>query len=512
MQSYTAFLHGENFTIISPLADLDLLAYFKGKYEDFNSRSRDFTPAHLLYGAGCLAGALRFLHEGLQPFGPSERIYCAHLDLKPENILVQWSRNPSEPAGRWKVHDFGTAKIKSRSQNSAGSTRLVAPGDFISQFSYTQATRTPGPFQAPEVQDSTDRVVGTESDVWSLGCICACTLAFARGGPTAVTQLYTSLEHESDNDYFYVKREGRFALKESVKAYLESLASGSGGRTWVRQTLNLIYDTLVEDPRVRPTANDLQMTLRSIFNGTEVSLTGKCPWAPRAVRPRPASPPPPGPAATSHPPQPVAPVNDTEPGPLEQQQFTVILRAPTGLQYHAAPVQDQGQPGLEVVQTPTATTPTMMSDFESLHHRPYPTVSRSSSTSTRPVSLTDDITFFRVSTPGDTFKSIICPDACHAAFISKKQVAITRIMDQGWSNQARVKPLTSSSLCVSTKDSSGPFEWDDGCMAGRYIVLRAKRVKGEERKVWQPIPQSNLQLNKMLRSTDTNAMTAHVLG
>src|SRR5271156_1796178 len=109
MQSYTAFLHGSDFNIISPLADLDLHTYFKGNYDDFSSRSRRFSPAHLLYGAWCLAGALKFLHEGLQPVGIAEKIYCAHLDLKPENVLVMWTRGSDLPAGRWLIHDFGTS-------------------------------------------------------------------------------------------------------------------------------------------------------------------------------------------------------------------------------------------------------------------------------------------------------------------------------------------------------------------------------------------------------------------
>ena len=212
MLSYTSFGHGSDFTIISPLADLDLHTFFEGTYPDFPARSLGFTPAQLLYGVSCLAGALSFLHEGLQPVGIAGKIYCAHLDLKPENVLVVW--NNREPAGRWLVHDFGTSKIKEKS-----SPQTLAPGDFLRQFSLTQPQRTPEPFQAPEVERAKEKVVGTESDIWSLGCILAAVLSFALGGPLHVTQLFNSRVQEGvteDNDYFYEKKDNMVVLEAAL--------------------------------------------------------------------------------------------------------------------------------------------------------------------------------------------------------------------------------------------------------------------------------------------------------
>jgi serine/threonine protein kinase len=468
MQSYTAFLHGSDFNIISPLADLDLHTYFEGSYPDFHSRSRSFSPAHLLYGAACLAGALRFLHEGLQPVGIAEKIYCAHLDLKPENILVIWSKGSGPPAGRWLVHDFGTSKIK-ESRNSRFSKSLVVPGDFIRQFSLTQASRTPGPFQAPEVQNSTERVVGTESDIWSLGCILAQVLTFALGGPCFVRQLAQSTFEGFSDDYFYNAADNNFALKGPVVQYLESLTASYRDNTWITETLKLIYKMLVKDPRFRPSAKEVQDTLERIYRRQDASLLAYCSWAhedipvplpvsaPRVDQPQPMQ----QQRQLQRPielnqrrerpiPEPSQRLDRPVPGPSQSPQRPVpeyprhrpsipqmIVRPPTLVNGGF-----EDQPGLEVVASPTTSLRSgsfSQLELESISESRIPlhSLSRSSSTSTRPVSLTGDVTFIRLIVPKSTFKSIICPGSCHVAFISRKQTSIMRILDNDWTRNQK---------------------------------------------------------------------------
>ncbi len=273
MLSLTSFAHGPDFTIISPLADLDLYTFFEGTYGEFRDRSHGFTPAYLLYGASCLAGALRFLHEGLQPVGIAGTIYGAHLDFKPENILVIW-KGKDEPAGRWLVHDFGTSKIKEKS-----SAPTLAPGDFLRQFSLTQPQRAPRRFQAPEVQRSNERVVGTESDIWSLGCVLAVVLAFARGGPPFVTKLAESRAQPGcSDDYFYMRKDTKIVLKDNMVNWLESLSTGRGDDAWISDILKLIFTTLVEKPSKRPIAKMVHDTLRGIYNKKIDSLHNICHW------------------------------------------------------------------------------------------------------------------------------------------------------------------------------------------------------------------------------------------
>jgi serine/threonine protein kinase len=504
MQSYTAFLHGSDFNIISPLADLDLHTYFEGSYPDFHLRSRCFSPAHLLYGAACLAGALRFLHEGLQPVGIAEKIYCAHLDLKPENILVIWPRGSNPPAGRWLVHDFGTSKIK-ESRNAHSSKTLVAPGDFIRQFSLTQASRTPGPFQAPEVQNSTERVVGTESDIWSLGCILAQVLTFALGGPPFASQLAQSTYEGFRNDYFYNTADKNFALKGPVVQYLDSLTSSYQDNTWIMETLGLIYRILVKDPRLRPSAKEVQDTLERVYRRQDASLLAHCSWANKDIplpapvsapqveqpqqlpqrQPQPQRPPEP----SQRPDRPVP--EHPRPRPSLPQ---VIVRSPTAVNGGF-----EDQPGLEVIASPTSSPISdSLSQFELESIRrsriPYHSLSRSSSTSTRPVSLTEDVTFIRLFVPKYTFKSILCPSSCHVAFISKKQTSIMRILDNDWTKNQKGPIINAGYLQACTKDNPDSFEWVDGCMSGPYIVLRAKRTNGRECKVRKPLVLSFVPL------------------
>ena len=506
IQSYTAFLHGSDFNIISPLADLDLHAYFEGSYSDYHLRSRFFSPAHLLYGAACLAGALRFLHEGLQPVGIAEKIYCAHLDLKPENILVIWPRGSNPPAGRWLVHDFGTSKIK-ESRNAHSSKTLVALGDFVRQFSLTQASRTPGPFQAPEVQNSTERVVGTESDIWSLGCILAQVLAFALGGPYFVTQLGQSTYEGFSDDYFYNTADENFALKGPVIQYLDSLTYIYRDNTWIMETLGLIYKILVKDPRLRPSAKEVQDTLERIYKRQDASLLANCSWAnkdiplpapvvaPRVDQPQQL------PQWQPQPQRPPQAIQRPERPVLEHPRPTsslpqVIIRSPTMVN---GGIEDQ--PGLEVLTSPTSSPRSeSLNQFEGesifnsrIRHS---SLSRSSSNSTRPVSLTEDVTFIRLFVPSSTFKSIICPSSCHVAFISKKQTSIMRILDNDWTKNPKGPIVNAGYLQACTKDNPDSFEWVDGCMSGPYIVLRAKRTNGRESKVRKPLVLSFVNLPK----------------
>jgi serine/threonine protein kinase len=468
MLSHTSFGHGSDFTIISPLADLDLHAFFKGTYTDFPVRSRSFTPAHLLYGASCLAGALSFLHEGLQPVGIAGKLCCAHLDLKPENILVRW--NNQEPAGRWLVCDFGTSKIKEKS-----SAQTLAPGDLIRQFSLTQPRRAPGPFQAPEVEHAKEKVVGTESDIWSLGCILAVVLSFALGGPSHVTQLFNSRIHEGsteDNDYFYEKRENRAVLKQEVARWLDSLATGRSEDMWIKDTLSLIYSTLVEKQTARPSAKKIQEILGTIYRRDSKSLRSACPWAPVEL-----------PSLSPRPRRPAESAERTRNIEPQDEFPRMVINRPTGFEFDS---------GLEVVTSPQLSSPRTNSTGEFSDRVSYTIddrrssgqpVSRSSSTSTRPVSLTEDATFMRYEVPKDTFKAVICYTACHAAFISKKLAIVVRLGDKGTWERSPRPPIINDDSRIRSLHCPDDCEWDFACLSGRYLLLRSKRLGSRDRRV-----------------------------
>ena len=468
MLSYTSFAHGSDFTIISPLADLDLHTFFEGKYPDFPARSRGFTPAQLLYGASCLAGALSFLHEGLQPVGISGKIYCAHLDLKPENILVVW--NNREPAGRWLVHDFGTSKIKEKS-----SPQTLAFGDFLRQFSYTQPQRTPGPFQAPEVERAKEKVVGRESDIWSLGCILAVVLSFALGGPSHVAELFNSRVQEGvteDNDYFYEKKDNKVFLKGEVVKWLNSLITGRREDMWIKDTLELIYSTLVEKQAARPSAKMIKETLGTIYTREHIkSLRHTCSWAPAELE--------------------GVPLASAGTAELIERKRSIESRGDIPRMVVYRPTGFEIESGLEVVpssqlSSPRSNSMSQYSDGASYtiddHRAPGKQVSRSSSTSTKPVNLTEDTTFMRYEVPKDTFKVVICYSSCHAAFISKKRAMVVRLSDEGiWEKNPKSSIINDSRiLSIDCRDN---FEWDFACLSGRYLLLRSRRLASKERRV-----------------------------
>lgn len=508
MLSYTSFAHGPNFTIISPLADLDLHTFFRGTYKDFQLRSHGFTPAHLLYGASCLAGALKFLHEGLRPRGIVGKIYCAHLDLKPENILVVW-KGKDELAGRWLVHDFGTSKIKETSF-----ARTLAPGDFLRQFSLTQPQRAPGPFQAPEVQRSNERVVGRESDIWSLGCILAVVLAFACGGPPFVKRLAESTTHgECADDYFYTMKDNRIILKDKVVRWLESLNTGSRDDVWIKETLALIYSTLVEKPSTRPSAERVQGALENIWNQQIDSLQNVCPWVPKELScesPRTAR-------QTERLSIPVPPAE-----PMERLR---IPESPAEIRWSVVERprrQADIESGLEVVpssQLPSPLTPStgqFPSSFrdsygtEGLKASDQPT-SRSSSISAIPLSLTNDTTFMKLEVPKNAFKSVMCPSACHVTFLSKKRATIVRLGNEGtWMGNPKPPKIETDARTRSIPCPDN-WEWDFASIAGGYLILRSKRPGGKERKVCKFEFYLYLS-NRGIRFTDINALSTDTSG
>jgi serine/threonine protein kinase len=111
--------------IMSPVADCNLEQYLGSVFE----------PSLVRTFFGCLAVAIRFLHENC----------VRHKDIKPQNILVY--------RGRILITDFGI----SRDWSQAGHSTTSGP-----------TTKTPR-YCAPEVADYAPR--NSSADIWSLGCV-----------------------------------------------------------------------------------------------------------------------------------------------------------------------------------------------------------------------------------------------------------------------------------------------------------------------------------------------------
>ncbi|KAF2129635.1 kinase-like protein, partial [Dothidotthia symphoricarpi CBS 119687] len=132
--------------------------------------------------------ALACLHDKVQTF---------HFDIKPDNILIferdlsrSTSGNQSHHELIWKLSDFGLARKKAARQRVS-----IASGSAATSVSSTlPATRPPGLYQAPEIQQQNISQAGQGSDVWSIGIVALMVLAFMSNGPTEVSMLETWLK------------------------------------------------------------------------------------------------------------------------------------------------------------------------------------------------------------------------------------------------------------------------------------------------------------------------------
>ncbi|KAL8742844.1 MAG: hypothetical protein Q9190_004738 [Brigantiaea leucoxantha] len=119
-----AIIHGSDFYIFLPYTELGSLEVFlcegvdESSGTDLEKVAYDFDqtfppdsrePVHMLKQLANLAGALDFLHDGLE-IGGSTSFYCAHLDLRPQNLLVFSSK--TDPLGSWKISDFGISSFR----------------------------------------------------------------------------------------------------------------------------------------------------------------------------------------------------------------------------------------------------------------------------------------------------------------------------------------------------------------------------------------------------------------
>ncbi len=273
-------IHGDRFNIFFPWADMDLREFIYEERVDHLGMK----PIHLLEEASHLADALAFLHNGITIPGGSQ-VCCVHMDLKPENIVVIF--NQKSPAGIWMITDFGISKIKPSSDDqtahgvaSEGLLALNYVGDATTNFTRTVPNRKPGPFQAPEVQNTTARGVGRKSDIWSLGCIFG--LVLARGeGRNMVSRFDKERSRDGGpTDYFYKEADARSAprtgvtweVKNNVLNWLDALAENSNlQKYWVHDFVDLVKRMIVIEMDERPDARKVHADLETILEKSKAA-------------------------------------------------------------------------------------------------------------------------------------------------------------------------------------------------------------------------------------------------
>ncbi len=319
MQHIAAIVHGNDFMILLPIAELyDLEIFLRGgekpladtresqKLYNFSESFPLLATERLLHTALLrelfeIASALVWLHEELHIFGSLDR-YLAHQDLKPENILLTRDShidgdNLQFPAGKWMLTDFGVSlfeKDTNKKATRAQSIRDAGPR-LTSKADRDRITRGHGPYQPPEVD--LKRVDGRKCDVWSFGCILCDVLAFACGKEKALHN-FRRRRFDGRNDFFYraigdsvdranVINRSNTELKLEIKDWLRDYADNTT-ESWIPDYVSLVEKVLVPNPLDRPRMRSMMKTLERLPHKIENDInrnTNLVPDGSRIVRP-----------------------------------------------------------------------------------------------------------------------------------------------------------------------------------------------------------------------------------
>jgi hypothetical protein len=280
------------FNILSELAAMNLQEFLDEKHIEF-----EISPQTLMPECAHLADALRFLHKGIEiPRGGDAEsdsksqegpMTCHHMDLKPENILVYIHRD--HPVGIWKISDFGISRIKGsvsrqlevKQRNDKGLLEVPrmlgelkrSMNSQPNHTSRTNAKRYSGTWQAPEVHQSREKVVGIASDVWSFGCILVSIIALALG-PDVLASLEANrgktkdgIHYDfDDDDRFYRTINGVADLNPHIKSWVELLPQRAGhSPDFLLNSRDILFGALEIDPTHRISSGNLHQTLKRIF-------------------------------------------------------------------------------------------------------------------------------------------------------------------------------------------------------------------------------------------------------
>ncbi|KAL4742688.1 hypothetical protein BDV11DRAFT_210919 [Aspergillus similis] len=182
------------YSLFMPLAICDFRAYMM---EHHPTRPNNIEEKiDLIRCAIGLAGGLHFLHHEMKT-QKMEHLVCYHMDLKPSNILI--FREPGADGkirNIWRISDFGMSCMKIRRFRGGLGEEKNVNRWFIRRpeldakdpsLSGTRNRRAEGTYLAPEAE-SGDRLMKTNSDVWSLGCVLSVLFAYMEEGRQGVTR------------------------------------------------------------------------------------------------------------------------------------------------------------------------------------------------------------------------------------------------------------------------------------------------------------------------------------
>jgi hypothetical protein len=276
---------GQEFTILSPLASMDLGEFLYKDDDKFGSRFK-VTIENMVEEAKNLVDALHHLHDEIKipRTGP---LSCCHMDLKPENILVYedrpYTHDPHYPVGKWMISDFGISSMgeKARqsgepsSPSSPSSRHLQVPmlAELVTKTTRIVPERGTGTWQAPEVHWSAEKISGKCSDVWSYGCIFIQILERSLGGVEGLKELDERRRKpepgaQGADDTFYRGKKGDYWLNPEIEKWIKTLASrsedSSVSRRYLENCQKLIWLMLKINPDDRLSASKIWNVLKDI--------------------------------------------------------------------------------------------------------------------------------------------------------------------------------------------------------------------------------------------------------
>lgn len=170
--------------------------------------------------------------------------------------------------------DFGLANFKKARGDETTKDPFIDFNDPLFRHrlpSLTVPKRGPGSFQAPEVERQGEKVIGPESDVFSLGCISSRIVTYAIGGAKLVQDFDRKRGRESQHEDgsishghdFYHRNEGR-EINVEVLTWLNELDRGKGERSpWIQACVEIIKSMLEIDPQKRPKAHAVKLHYRN---------------------------------------------------------------------------------------------------------------------------------------------------------------------------------------------------------------------------------------------------------
>ncbi|KAL4968780.1 ankyrin repeat-containing domain protein [Aspergillus stella-maris] len=252
MPFFTTITIANEFNLFFECADTDLERFLQGS-------SQGIAPRDLIEESRALAGALRFLHQDMDP----QLLFC-HMDLKPSNILVSFKDASLGKVGKWIISDFGisiiTAAEEARPLDASKGT-----------FRYRSTINGAGMYQAPEILTGS---FGRKSDVWSLGCILVRVLAFGLDGARGLEELDERRAKEVDDqskyhrhDFFH--RGDPPVLNPHVEGWLKELHVRVDSRlpnNALEYFSELLFGALEVDTKDRITAGKLKKKLDLILS------------------------------------------------------------------------------------------------------------------------------------------------------------------------------------------------------------------------------------------------------